>query len=152
MEGLTPMHKSQPLLLLPPLAVNPRLSPRPYRSDVSLPTPPTAPHKYYTTLLVSMFTTAAAANVLCCRYNRAAIFGIGEPLADRAAWRQLTELFLAEFPEAYFYHVTEEYAYLLHDMGYYINCCGTETTLQVGEASQRCSRKPSMSCQRLLGT
>jgi hypothetical protein len=39
---------------------------------------------------------------------------------------------MQEFPEAYFYHVTEEFADLLSDLGYYINCCGTETTLQVG--------------------
>lgn len=39
---------------------------------------------------------------------------------------------LQEFPEAYFYHVTEEFADQLHDMDYYVNCCGTETTLQVG--------------------
>lgn len=38
---------------------------------------------------------------------------------------------MREFPEAYFYHITEEFADLLHDMGYWINGCGTETTLQV---------------------
>jgi lysylphosphatidylglycerol synthetase-like protein (DUF2156 family) len=59
------------------------------------------------------------------------IIGTGEPLAPRSAWRQLTEAFLQEFPEAYFYHITEEFADLLHDMGYWINGCGTETTLQV---------------------
>jgi lysylphosphatidylglycerol synthetase-like protein (DUF2156 family) len=59
------------------------------------------------------------------------IIGTGEPLAPRSAWRQLTEAFRQEFPKAYFYHITEEFADLLHDMGYWINGCGTETTLQV---------------------
>lgn len=36
------------------------------------------------------------------------------------------------FPGAKFYHVTEEYAALLADLGYYINGVGSETTLQVG--------------------
>lgn len=68
---------------------------------------------------------------IMCRYNRAAIFGIGEPLAPRSQWRHITGLFLKEFPEAYFHHVTEEYADLLHELGYYINSAGSETTLQV---------------------
>jgi lysylphosphatidylglycerol synthetase-like protein (DUF2156 family) len=68
------------------------------------------------------------------RYNRVAVWATGEPLAARVDWRPLTEAFLKEFPHAYFYHITEEYAELLHDMGYWINGCGTETTLQVGLA------------------
>jgi lysylphosphatidylglycerol synthetase-like protein (DUF2156 family) len=67
-----------------------------------------------------------------CRYNRAAIFGIGEPLAPRSQWQHITSLFLQQFPDAYFHHATEEYAQMLHDMGYYINSIGSETTLQVG--------------------
>ncbi len=69
--------------------------------------------------------------MLCCSWNRVTVIGTGEPLADRADWRSLTQLFLKEFPKAYFYHITEEYADLLHDMGYYINSAGSETTLQV---------------------
>ncbi len=65
------------------------------------------------------------------RYNRAIIFGIGEPLAHRSQWRHITEAFLKEFPEAYFHHITEEFAELLHGLGYYINSAGSETTLQV---------------------
>jgi hypothetical protein len=61
-----------------------------------------------------------------------AVWATGEPLAARVDWRPLTEAFLEEFPHAYFYHITEDYAELLHDMGYWINGCGTETTLQVG--------------------
>jgi lysylphosphatidylglycerol synthetase-like protein (DUF2156 family) len=70
-------------------------------------------------------------SLCCCSWNRVVIIGTGEPLAPRSAWRQLTEAFLQEFPKAYFYHITEEFADLLHDMGYWINGCGTETTLQV---------------------
>jgi lysylphosphatidylglycerol synthetase-like protein (DUF2156 family) len=43
----------------------------------------------------------------------------------------LTGLFIHEFPEAYFYHASEKYAALLHDLGYWINDVGAETTLQV---------------------
>ena len=59
------------------------------------------------------------------------VVATGEPVAHRSQWGLITDLFLKEYPEAYFYHVTEEYAELLHDLGYYVNCCGTETTLQV---------------------
>lgn len=38
---------------------------------------------------------------------------------------------LQEFPEAYFHHITEDFAELLHELGYYINSAGSETTLQV---------------------
>jgi lysylphosphatidylglycerol synthetase-like protein (DUF2156 family) len=65
------------------------------------------------------------------RYNRLSVWAVGEPLAARVDWRPLTEAFLKEFPGAYFYHITEEFAELLHDTGYYINGCGSETTLQV---------------------
>jgi hypothetical protein len=66
-----------------------------------------------------------------CSYNRVIVVATGEPVAPRASWSHLTQLFLATYPEAYFYHITAEYAQLLHDMGYWINGCGTETTLQV---------------------
>jgi hypothetical protein len=45
--------------------------------------------------------------------------------------RRLCLLLLQEFPDAYFYHASEQYASLLHDMGYFINDVGAETTLQV---------------------
>lgn len=70
-----------------------------------------------------------------CSWNRAVVMGTGEPLAPRSAWQQMTEAFLQEFPGAYFYHITEDFAGVLHDMGYYINGCGTETTLQVCAAA-----------------
>jgi hypothetical protein len=60
------------------------------------------------------------------------VSAIGDPLADDSQWLYLTDLFIQEFPEAYFYHASEKYAALLHDMGYYINDVGAETTLQVG--------------------
>jgi hypothetical protein len=41
--------------------------------------------------------------------------------------------------------VTEEFADLLHDLGYYVNCCGTETTLQVGVPYIRGQRRPAHS-------
>lgn len=84
--------------------------------------------------------------ILQRRWNRVVIIGTGEPIAPRDAWRRLTEAFLQEFPEAYFYHITEEFADLLHDMGFWINGCGTETTLQVGVASQQLQRALS-SCK-----
>jgi hypothetical protein len=56
-------------------------------------------------------------------------------LAAREHWQALTRLFLKQYPGAFFYHVTKEYAQLLYDIGYYVNDCGTETTLQV-----RCNR------------
>jgi hypothetical protein len=73
-----------------------------------------------------------------CSWSRVIVVGTGEPLAPRSTWRQLTQAFLREFPGAYFYHVTQEFAGVLHDLGYYINGCGTETTLQVGVAVCRC--------------
>lgn len=68
----------------------------------------------------------------CCSYNRVVVSAIGDPLADDSQWLYLTDLFIQEFPEAYFYHASEKYAALLHDMGYFINDVGAETTLQVG--------------------
>lgn len=62
------------------------------------------------------------------------VSAIGDPLAPESQWLYLTDLFLQEFPEAYFYHASEKYAALLHDMGYWINDVGAETTLQVGLA------------------
>jgi hypothetical protein len=52
-------------------------------------------------------------------------------LAPHNKWQHITTLFLKQFPDAYFHHITEEYAELLHDLGYYINSAGSETTLQV---------------------
>mgnify|MGYP001807293144 CR=1 FL=1 len=43
---------------------------------------------------------------------------------------------LQEFPDAYFYHASEQYASLLHDMGYFINDVGAETTLQVNSTTK----------------
>lgn len=66
------------------------------------------------------------------RYNRVSVVVVGQPLADRSDWRQLTELFLLEFPEAWFSYINADYAELLHDMGLYINAGGAEPFLQVG--------------------
>lgn len=59
------------------------------------------------------------------------VSAVGDPLAPYSQWPYLTDLFLKEFPQAYFYHASEKYAALLHNMGYYINDVGAETTLQV---------------------
>lgn len=76
----------------------------------------------------------------CCRYNRAVVVAVGDPLAPEAQWRGLTSLFVKEFPEAYFYHSSQAYASVLQDMGYWVNDVGAETTLQVRECVRACVR------------
>lgn len=68
-------------------------------------------------------------------YNRVVVSVIGDPLCHRMNWRVVTEMFVKEFPGTYFYHASEEYAKLLHEMGYYLNDVGAETTLQVRATS-----------------
>lgn len=86
---------------------------------------PFTPHTFCVCLLLHPNRT------LACSYNRVVVSAIGDPLAPEGQWLYLTDLFLQEFPEAYFYHASEKYAALLHDMGYFINDVGAETTLQV---------------------
>ncbi|WIA39641.1 hypothetical protein OEZ86_005718 [Tetradesmus obliquus] len=64
-------------------------------------------------------------------YSRVIVSVIGDPLAHRSNWRTISEMFVKEFPGTYFYHASKEYAQVLHDIGYYINDVGAETTLQV---------------------
>eukprot|EP00878_Enallax_costatus_P019816 GHUV01020919.1.p1 GENE.GHUV01020919.1~~GHUV01020919.1.p1 ORF type:complete len:326 (+),score=54.76 GHUV01020919.1:192-1169(+) len=64
-----------------------------------------------------------------CR--RVVVTVIGDPLSHRSNWRTITEMFVKEFPNSYFYHASKDYASLLHEMGFYVNDVGAETTLQV---------------------
>lgn len=72
------------------------------------------------------------------------VSAIGDPLAPDNQWVYLTGLFIMEFPEAYFYHASEKYAALLHDLGYWINDVGAETTLQVGTCWIGCCKQPTL--------
>lgn len=79
-------------------------------------------------------------------YYRVVVIAIGDPLTHKSAWRSITEKFKAQFPTAFFYHASEEYARLLHDMGYYINDVGAETTLQVRAAARNRQHAPELAC------
>jgi hypothetical protein len=64
-------------------------------------------------------------------YHRVIVSAIGDPLCHESKWGYITELFMKEFPDAFFYHISEKYAKLLADLGYWVNDVGAETTLQV---------------------
>jgi len=64
-------------------------------------------------------------------YHRVIVSAIGDPLCHESKWGYITELFMKEFPDAFFYHISEKYAKLLTDLGYWVNDVGAETTLQV---------------------
>lgn len=82
-------------------------------------------------------------------YHRVIVSAIGDPLCHESKWRYITELFIKEFPDTFFYHTSEKYAKLLAEMGYWINDVGAETTLQVRCGvcgDMRCKPQPASSC------
>jgi hypothetical protein len=43
-------------------------------------------------------------------YNRVVVSVIGDPLTHPSNWRRISEMFVKEFPDTYFYHASKEYA------------------------------------------
>jgi hypothetical protein len=43
-------------------------------------------------------------------YSRVVVSVIGDPLTHRSNWRSISEMFIKEFPNSYFYHASAEYA------------------------------------------
>lgn len=46
-------------------------------------------------------------------YKRVVVTVIGDPLTHRSNWRTITQMFIKEFPNTYFYHASAEYAQVL---------------------------------------